>query len=165
MFHSTADVIEMYSEEIDKTKQVMQHLREDALGQRIAPEARTLGRLAWHMTVSIGELCSHLGLSIDCPIEEGEVPPLDTIRATYDRASSSLISRLRDEWADEKLREKYAMYGEEWTGDFALSVLVRHEIHHRGQMTVLMRQAGLTVPGIYGPAREEWAQWGMAAPA
>ena len=31
-------------------------------------------------------------------------------------------------------------------------------------MTVLMRQAGLTVPGVYGPAKEEWATAGMEAP-
>ena len=31
-------------------------------------------------------------------------------------------------------------------------------------MTVLMRQAGLTVPGVYGPAKEEWAVAGMEAP-
>jgi hypothetical protein len=28
---------------------------------------------------------------------------------------------------------------------------------------VLMRQAGLSVPGVYGPAREEWAAMGMPA--
>jgi uncharacterized damage-inducible protein DinB len=27
-------------------------------------------------------------------------------------------------------------------------------------MTVLMRQADLRVPGIYGPSREEWAAGG-----
>ena len=32
-------------------------------------------------------------------------------------------------------------------------------------MTVLMRQAGLKVPGVYGPAREEWAEFGMQPPA
>jgi hypothetical protein len=26
-----------------------------------------------------------------------------------------------------------------------------------------MRQAGLKVPGIYGPAREDWASMGMPA--
>ena len=26
---------------------------------------------------------------------------------------------------------------------------------------VLMRQAGLGVPGIYGPSKEEWATMGM----
>lgn len=31
-------------------------------------------------------------------------------------------------------------------------------------MTVLMRQAGLTVPGIYGLSKEEWANLGMEAP-
>ena len=31
----------------------------------------------------------------------------------------------------------------------------------RGQMTVLMRQAVLAVPGIYGPAEEEWAAMGL----
>jgi hypothetical protein len=27
----------------------------------------------------------------------------------------------------------------------------------------LMRQAGLKVPGVYGPSREEWSQFGMPA--
>ena len=31
-------------------------------------------------------------------------------------------------------------------------------------MTVLLRQAGLTVPGIYGPAKEGWAAYGLDAP-
>jgi hypothetical protein len=26
---------------------------------------------------------------------------------------------------------------------------------------VLMRQAGLSVPGVYGPAREDWAALGL----
>jgi len=38
-----------------------------------------------------------------------------------------------------------------------LQTLVVHQIHHRGQMSVLMRQAGLVPPGIYGPTREEAA--------
>lgn len=45
-----------------------------------------------------------------------------------------------------------------------LFFMIQHQIHHRGQMTILMRQAGLTVPGIYGPAKEEWAVIGREAP-
>lgn len=165
MFHTISDFIDLWAEESTKTRAVMQHLTEDSLGQLVVPGGRTLGRLAWHLTVSLGELSSHLALPIDCPIEEGDVPPLETIRATHDRAAHSLADRVRQEWTDDKLEQVFEMYGEHWSGAFALGVLVRHEIHHRGQMTVLMRQAGLTVPGIYGPAREEWSQWGMAAPA
>ncbi len=53
------------------------------------------------------------------------------------------------------------MYGQEWKNSFSLWALVTHQIHHRGQMTVLMRQAGLKVPGLYGPAKEEWEAMGM----
>ncbi|HUJ75909.1 MAG TPA: DinB family protein, partial [bacterium] len=52
-------------------------------------------------------------------------------------------------------------YGRPWRRASVLSSLVRHQIHHRGQLTVLMRQAHLVVPGIYGPAREEWVTMGM----
>lgn len=47
---------------------------------------------------------------------------------------------------------------------FTFDVLIQHQNHHRGQMTVLMRQAGLPVPGIYGPAKEEWTTFGLEAP-
>jgi len=30
-------------------------------------------------------------------------------------------------------------------------------------MTVLMRMAGIKVPGIYGPSKEEWEAWGEVA--
>ena len=57
------------------------------------------------------------------------------------------------------------MYGATWPRSFTLFVLIGHEIHHRGQMTVLMRQAGLKVPGIYGPSYEEWVNYKMQPPA
>ena len=37
---------------------------------------------------------------------------------------------------------------------FIRAALLHHEIHHRGQMTVLMRQAGLKLPGVYGPSAD-----------
>lgn len=48
---------------------------------------------------------------------------------------------------------------------FPLRCLVFHQIHHRGELIVLMRQAGLRVPGLYGPAKEDWATYGIPAPA
>ena len=64
---------------------------------------------------------------------------------------------------DENLDEEVNMYGEMWKNGSTLTILVTHQIHHRGQLTVLMRQAGLKVPGFYGPAREEWTAYGMPA--
>ncbi|MFN7118131.1 MAG: DinB family protein, partial [Saprospiraceae bacterium] len=42
-------------------------------------------------------------------------------------------------------------------------VLVKHQAHHRAQMTVIMRILGMKVPGIYGPSSEEWAALGIPA--
>ncbi len=35
-------------------------------------------------------------------------------------------------------------------------MLMKHQIHHRGRMTVLMSQAGLKLTGIYGLSMVEW---------
>jgi uncharacterized damage-inducible protein DinB len=57
------------------------------------------------------------------------------------------------------------MYGMKWPRGTTLYILLSHEIHHRGQMSVLMRQAGLKLPSIYGPTREAWASYGQSPPA
>ena len=72
-------------------------------------------------------------------------------------------NRSAAEWTDASLEQEVDMYGERWQNGFTVFALIAHQTHHRGQMTVLMRQAGLRVPGVYGPAREEWAAMGMAA--
>jgi len=59
------------------------------------------------------------------------------------------------------LLDELDMYGEKWARGHTLMVLCTHQTHHRGQMTVLMRQAGLKVPGVCGPSKEEWAQFGL----
>jgi uncharacterized damage-inducible protein DinB len=71
------------------------------------------------------------------------------------RSAASLLEQVSRNWTDETLQVEDEMYGEHWPRGLTLQALVFHEIHHRGAMTVLMRQAGLTVPGIYGPNREE----------
>ena len=55
------------------------------------------------------------------------------------------------------------MYGEKWKRGTTLSVIISHQIHHRAQLTVVMRLNGLKVPGVFGPAKEEWTQLGMPA--
>jgi uncharacterized damage-inducible protein DinB len=81
--------------------------------------------------------------------------------AAYDRASASVLEQVTQHWTDGMLEDTLEMYGDRWTRGNVLDALIRHEAHHRGQMTVLMRQAGLPVAGPYGPSREEWAAYGM----
>jgi uncharacterized damage-inducible protein DinB len=79
----------------------------------------------------------------------------------YRRASENMIKEIKEKWNDETLKQEDDMYGEMWARGKTLGVLVTHQIHHRAQLTVVMRLAGLKVPGVYGPAKEEWAGYGM----
>jgi uncharacterized damage-inducible protein DinB len=135
------------------------------MAQAVGPEGRTLGRLAWHITTTIPEMMNRTGLEILKPHHEDPVPATaKEIFQAYNQAAIALYDKVKENWTDESLQVVDEMYGEKWKRGFTLQVLIFHQIHHRGQMTVLMRQAGLQIPGIYGPAREEWAQWGMKPP-
>lgn len=79
----------------------------------------------------------------------------------YKLYSDQIFDQVKEKWTDEILLQETNMYGETWKMGKVLAMLVIHQSHHRGQMTVLMRQAGLQVPGVYGPSREEWASMGM----
>jgi uncharacterized damage-inducible protein DinB len=80
----------------------------------------------------------------------------EDILQKYKQASNTLIENLTKEWNDQSLKDEINMYGEMWTKEMVLTSLIKHQIHHRAQITVLMRQAGLKVPGIYGPSYDEW---------
>jgi uncharacterized damage-inducible protein DinB len=165
MITSIADFDRLWTHESNATRALLGELTDASLAQAVSPGGRTLGRLAWHVTQSIQEMLGRVGLSAAGPGEHEPVPAsADTIRRAYDEAAESAREQVRTNWRDEMLGLEDDMYGESWTRGFTLMVLVHHQIHHRGQMTVLMRQAGLRVPGIYGPAREEWATFGMPEP-
>ncbi len=154
-----------WAKESANTRKFMEALTDASLRQAVADDHRTLGRMAWHIAQSIPEMGNRTGLNVKGPAENSPVP--DTakkIKDAYDEAASSLLGEVANKWDDDTLQKTDEMYGETWKRGLTLRILIDHEIHHRGQMTVLMRQAGLKVPGIYGPAKEEWDQFGMKEP-
>jgi uncharacterized damage-inducible protein DinB len=40
-------------------------------------------------------------------------------------------------------------------GGLLRSIMLNHWYHHRGQLTVYLRQVGVPVPSIYGPSADE----------
>ena len=74
-----------------------------------------------------------------------------------------MVKSIQTKWTDTDLMEGIEVYGQQWERRKILSVLVLHQTHHRGQITVLMRLEQLPVPGIYGPSKEEWSKYGMEA--
>jgi uncharacterized damage-inducible protein DinB len=162
MYRHLDDFLASWETESASTLKLLSVLTDASLGQKITPEGRSLGFLAWHITTSVAEMLNRTGLAVDAP-EHGPMPAhASEIMSTYEKAARLAADRMKALWTDATLAETRDMYGEPWTIGFTLTALICHQAHHRGQMTVLMRQAGLAVPGMYGPAREEWAAMGMA---
>jgi uncharacterized damage-inducible protein DinB len=163
MYYKISDFIKDWDYEREATLKIFGALTDESLKQKVSEQGRSLGRLAWHVTLSIGEMMSRTGLKFDSPEEDSDVPfSAKEINKIYDSVSASLTNSVKSNWNDDSLNTEDDMYGQKWKRGDTLGILITHQIHHRGQMTVLMRQAGLKVPGIYGPAYEEWETMGMA---
>lgn len=149
----------------ESTSKALAELTDKSLAQAVSKDDRTLGRMAWHLATAIPEMMGHVGLNIKGVGADDPLPNTAAeIKKAYDTAAASLLEEVAKNWKDDTLQIVDEMYGEKWPRGLTLRILINHEIHHRGQMTVLMRQAGLKVPGIMGPSREEWTQYGMKPP-
>lgn len=165
MFTKLDDFYAAHEQTRDATSKLLAVLTDESLARAVAPEHRTLGQIAWHIAVTIPEMMGRTGLGLSALDPEAPPPATaDEIRDGYQRACDDLQATLKRDWSDAQLLETDDMYGQQWARGLTLRILLDHETHHRGQMTVLMRQAGLTVPGTYGPAKEDWRRWGMPEP-
>jgi len=162
MYHKLSDFIEDWKYESESTIKVLSNLTDEVLTVKFNKEIRTAGRLAWHIVTSVGEMAHRTGLTFDTVDDKSPIPATaKKIVDEYKLTSENMLKEITEKWNDETLLKEDEMYGEKWARGKTLGVLVTHQIHHRAQLTVVMRLAGLKVPGVYGPAKEEWAGYGM----
>lgn len=165
MFRSLADFSAQWSMETENTLRVLRTLTDASLAQRVTPDGRTLGKLAWHLVETLHEMLSSAGLTF----QQGSFDPhhvpdsASAIAETYAADAPRLGQAITAQWTDSDLTAEVPMYGMSWARGFVLQVLLMHQAHHRGQITILMRQAGLIVPGVCGPSKEEWTAMGLPA--
>jgi uncharacterized damage-inducible protein DinB len=166
MFRRIEDFQKDWVYESEATLKIMRALTDESLSRKVSEEGRSLGFVAWHLATTLNEMFGQAGLEIDAPAHDGEMPNrAEEIAAAYEKGAKSVAETVALNWSDEQLEDELPMYGEKWKKGIILHALICHQAHHRGQMTVLMRQAGLKVPGVYGPAKEEWQTMGMPAMA
>lgn len=162
MFVRVEDFATEWTSEAELTASVLDVLTDDSLGQEVIEGRRTLGQIAWHLVRSL-HFMTTLGLKFDAPSGGEEAPTTAAIIASeYRRISNDLLHAVRTQWNDETLRESVMIYEEAWPNGSSLRYTIMHQSHHRGQMTVLMRQAGLQLPDVYGPTYDSWIEKGIA---
>ncbi|HMS16352.1 MAG TPA: DinB family protein [Planctomycetota bacterium] len=138
--------------EAQRTLRVLSVLTPSTLGYRAVAHQRSLGEVAWHMVQAVGSIASQLEWDVKGPAKGDPVPEEPSqIQARYEQVIDGLLAHV-GLLADKDLDDEVAFYGESASRGAALRILLDHEIHHRGGLVILMRQAGLPPPPIYGPS-------------
>jgi uncharacterized damage-inducible protein DinB len=154
--HRIDDFLKVWKIESESTLKVFAALRDDKLSQSVVPGGYSIGSLAWHIANAIVAIPAHAGL---LPLPEKKPAPstVAEIVAAYRHNSALLTTELQAKWSDAQLAEQVTFFGRTLRRGAVLSIILFHQTHHRAQMTVLMKQAGLKVPGVYGPSEDDLA--------
>ena len=162
MYTSIKQFIKDFTQEKQTTLNVFKAISNDKLMLKPNDDIRSLQRLVCHILITHGEMLGKAGLTINCPNEHAEpVNDINEICRLYEISANSVLQIVNEKWNDEDLSSELNMYGENWSKGTILSVLIKHEVHHRGQLSVVMRLNDIKVPSIYGPAKEDWAKYNM----
>ncbi len=161
MYRSIPDFLDDWDSESQLTLNLFKALTDKSLSRKVIDDGRSLGFLAWHITIAVSETMNKTGLKIPGPLEDSEPPDnVEDIIKTYQISSEALSEEVKSKLDEGSLNDELELYGERWKRHQVFDMLIKHQIHHRGQMTLLMRQAGLKLPGMYGPSRDEWLAMG-----
>jgi uncharacterized damage-inducible protein DinB len=165
MYVTIADFIKEWNREASLTQKVLDKLTDGSLNQKVYPEGRTLGRIAWHLTTNIPDYLTLFGIKMN-KVENAENVPSSAkeIATTFNKVSEEASQAIEQHWTDDSLSQTQKAFGREETNAQILMGLIKHIAHHRGQLTVLIRQAGLKPFGVYGPPKEDWVHLGVENP-
>ncbi|WP_066189812.1 MULTISPECIES: DinB family protein [Gracilibacillus] len=154
MYRTVQDFITDWEHEAQGTVAVLKAVTDDKLGQAIVEGHSTLGWLGFHLASSPAFFSSLVGLDIKAAIASEPSHAEENV-AAYQKIAAAVKHEVEAHLSDEALLEEVDGIGGKTPRGAILRKLIDHQTHHRGQMTVLLRQAGLHVPGVMGPTKEQ----------
>jgi uncharacterized damage-inducible protein DinB len=148
--------------EAKTTKRVLERVPGNQLGWRPHPKARSLGELALHVAGTPGQVATLAAQSeIQQPDFKDPVPSSasELIPALEDSIATAkrVLGKMDDATLNETWRVKRNGHDILAMPRSALlrSIMLNHWYHHRGQLSVYLRELGVAVPSIYGPSADE----------
>jgi uncharacterized damage-inducible protein DinB len=149
-------------QEAQTTKRVLDRIPEDKLTWKPHPKAFSLGQLALHIASSPESVAaaavpdSMEAPNFSQPEAKSRQEVLDTFSKSLESAKDALKkmddARLMSMWSltkNGKVVMSIPRIG------FIRSILMNHNYHHRGQLSVYLRILNVPVPSIYGPSADE----------
>ena len=151
-----------FDAEMAATRRLLERIPADELDWKPHPKSRSLGELATHVTelprwaIRFEKETFQVGSEKAPPM-----PDAAAYLARFDEnasAARAAIERGSDEW----MQKDFTVFKPDgqvfFTGHrqaLIRRVLLNHLIHHRGQLTVYLRELDRPLPMIYGPTADE----------
>jgi uncharacterized damage-inducible protein DinB len=157
------EMLQELEQEAMTTRRVLERVRGEKLDWTPHEKSMTLGVLAMHVATIPGRLAE---VSMQPSLDVSFVVPRPTTTSipALLEAHDQSIARAREilgSMKDDALEVPWSMMNGSTLifsmprGNFLRSVLFNHWYHHRGQLSVYLRQTGALVPSIYGASADE----------
>jgi uncharacterized damage-inducible protein DinB len=156
-------MLQELEQEAQTTRRVLERIPEDQMNWRPHPKARTLGELALHVATVPGSVAEFIASPSPAQVP-GFIDPSPPSAAELIPALDESIAKAKQilgDMDDATIMATWRMMDGE-REVFALprvsllrSIMLNHWYHHRGQLTVYLRQLDIPIPPIYGPSADE----------
>jgi uncharacterized damage-inducible protein DinB len=156
-------MLQELEQEAQTTRRVLERIPEDQMNWRPHPKARTLGELALHVATVPGSVAEFIASPSPAQVPDF-IDPSPPSAAELIPALDESIAKAKQilgDMDDATIMATWRMMDGE-REVFALprvsllrSIMLNHWYHHRGQLTVYLRQLDIPIPSIYGPSADE----------
>jgi uncharacterized damage-inducible protein DinB len=158
------DLLQELEQEAQATRRVLERVPDDRLDWKPHQKSMTLGELAMHVANLPGAIAQVSTRDFDVktviprPGASSTAELLVVLEDSLERAKTLLVGM-----ADAGLTSPWRMVNGDQVimsitrGELLRSVMLNHWYHHRGQLTVYLRQTGALVPAVYGDSADEKA--------
>ncbi|HEX8693553.1 MAG TPA: DinB family protein [Longimicrobium sp.] len=163
-----AELLQELEQEAPTTRRVLERVPEDQLGWKPHEKSMSLGELAMHIATLPGGI-AELALQSTFDMSTRIPRPAAASTAELVSAFDQSVARAREVlggMSDADLAAPWKMVrGEQVVlsitrGALLRTIMMNHSYHHRGQLSVYLRQTGALVPSIYGPSADEAPRFG-----
>jgi len=148
--------------EMAKTRRLLERIPGDRLGWKPHGKSRSLGELSTHLTELARWGTRARGESFQVGSEKApEMKSAADFIARFDAnvaGSRAALAQIPADTLDASyrvLKPDGSLFFEGTRRSILRGVLMNHSIHHRGQLTVYLRENDVPLPSIYGPSADE----------
>ena len=155
-------LLQELDQEARTTRRLLERVPQEHLEWRPHEKSMTLGQLARHVTMIPGGVAAAV-TETTMQVPNFPQPTITDVRDLLPQLDESVAKAraILGPMSDENMMATWRLMNGDQTimamprVAFLRSIMLNHWYHHRGQLSVYLRQLGVPLPSIYGPSADE----------